>query len=245
MKNELQFAYPLYVDVSMCSSDGTITPTGYQRMVVETIGRHLENIGIDSARLVPQLGVAWVLLSMSIELKRPIRAGERLTMKTWHTDSKPPAYRRDYVIFGEDGERAATGATFSSLIDVNTHRLSMDKTILSRFDLVEGETLLSADKRFAERHEYTGVEERLVRPSFIDGLGHVNNARYGEFVYDALTKEERAGIGSLKRMDVFFKAELTEGERFRMERAEKDGAVILRGVHAADGRDAFIMKLTF
>ena len=245
MKNELQFTYPLYVDVSMCSTDGAITPTGYQRMVVETIGKHLENIELDSTRLVPEFGVAWVLLSMSIELKRTVRVGEKITMKTWHSDSKAPAYRRDFMILDETGETAAVGATFSALIDMNTHRLMMDKTFLSRFDLAEGEKLLAADKRFQERYEYAAVEERLVRPSFIDGLGHVNNERYGEFVYDALTKEERSNIGSLKRMDIYFKAELTEGERFRMERAENGNAVILRGVHAADGREAFIVKLTF
>lgn len=245
MKDELSFSYPVYVDVSMCSPDGAITPAGYQRMVVETIGKHLENMEIDSPRIGPVLGVVWVLLSMSIELLRPIRAGERLALKTWHSDSKPPAYRRDFAIFDAAGERVAAGATFSSLIDTNTHRLSMDKTILSRFALAEGEKLLQADKRFAERHAYALVEERLVRPSFIDGLGHVNNERYGEFVYDALTGQERAGIGMLKRMDVYFKAELREGERFMVERAEKDGAVILRGIHADDGREAFIMKLTF
>ncbi|MBE5785205.1 MAG: hypothetical protein E7330_05335 [Clostridiales bacterium] len=245
MKNELLFTYPLYVDISMCSAEGTITPTGYQRMAVETIGKHLENIEIDSPCIATRLGVVWVLLSMSIELKRPIRVGERLTMQTWHTDSKPPAYRRDFAIFDAAGERAAVGATFSSLIDVNTRRLSMDKNILAGFDLAEGEKLLHADKRFAEHHEYAAVEERFVRPSFIDGLGHVNNERYGEFVYDALTKEERSNIGSLKRMDVFFKAELTEGECFRMERAENGNAVIMRGIHATDGREAFIMKLTF
>lgn len=149
------------------------------------------------------------------------------------------------MILDEAGETAAVGATFSALIDMNTHRLMMDKTFLSRFDLAEGEKLLAADKRFQERYEYAAVEERLVRPSFIDGLGHVNNERYGEFVYDALTKEERSSIGSLKRMDIYFKAELTEGERFCMERAENGNAVILRGVHAADGREAFIVKLTF
>ena len=91
----------------------------------------------------------------------------------------------------------------------------------------------------------TEVERRAVRPSWIDGLGHVNNERYGEFVYDALNAEERSRLSALKRLDIWFKTELTEGESFAMERAETGEAVILRGIIQPAGRESFLMKLTF
>ncbi len=242
---EQDYAYPVYVDVSMCSAAGALYPAAYQRIAVETIGRHLEAIEIDTPRISAQYGVAWVLLSMSVALMRPIRIKDRLTLRTWHTRYAPPTYRREIAFYDEENTLVAVGATFSSLLDVRTHRLCMDRSILSRFDLPGGEELLHAEKRFSERADFAEVERRTVRPSWIDGLGHVNNERYGEFAYDALTAEERGSIGALKRLDVWFKTELTEGAEFAMERAETKDAVILRGVIQPEGRESFLMKLTF
>lgn len=81
--NEKEHAYPVYVDVSMCNAAGALYPAAYQRIAVETIGRHLENMKIDTPRIAEQYGVAWVLLSMSIELMRPLHIQDRLTIRTW------------------------------------------------------------------------------------------------------------------------------------------------------------------
>mgnify|MGYP001534803122 FL=1 len=44
--NEKEHAYPVYVDVSMCNAAGALYPAAYQRIAVETIGRHFENMKI-------------------------------------------------------------------------------------------------------------------------------------------------------------------------------------------------------
>lgn len=243
--NEKEHAYPVYVDVSMCNAAGALYPAAYQRIAVETIGRHLENMKIDTPRIAEQYGVAWVLLSMSIELMRPLHIQDRLTIRTWHTSCALPTFRREIAFYDAADTLVAVGATFSSLLEVKTHRLCMNRAVLALFDLPGGEELLRAEKRFSEHAAFTEVERRAVRPSWIDGLGHVNNERYGEFVYDALTAEERSRLSALKRLDIWFKTELTEGESFAMERAETGEAVILRGIIQPAGRESFLMKLTF
>lgn len=243
--NEKGYAYPVYVDMSMCNAAGALYPMAYQRIAVETVGRHLENIGLDTPRISEQYGVAWVLLSMSVALMRPIRIGDRLTFRTWHTNSTPPTFRREIAFYDENETLVAAGATFSALLDVKTHRLCMDRSVFAQFDLPDGTVLIPAEKRFSEHPAFAEVERRRVRPSWIDGIGHVNNERYGEFAYDALIAEDRARIGALKRLDIWFKTELTEGEEFTMERAETENGVILRGVIQPAERESFLMKLTF
>lgn len=243
--NERELSYPIYIDLSMCNARGALYPTAYQRIIIETIGLHLEKIGLDSPRLTKAYGVAWVLLSMSVALRRPIRVDDKLTMKTWSTHFALPVCRREIAIYDEAGETVAVGAAFSSLLDMKTHRICMDKEMLGRFALPEGEALIESDRRFTERLPFTLVEERPVRPSWIDGLGHVNNERYGEFVYDALTPAERQNIGALTRLDVWFRTELAEGETFTVERAESGSAVVVRGMIQPAQRESFIMKLTF
>lgn len=245
MQEEKAFSYPIYVDVSMCNPEGALYPAAYQRIVIETIGKHLENIALDSVRIAKQYGVAWVLHSMSLALARPIRLYDKLSIRTWHTNAAFPVFRREAIICDAQGETVAVGATFSSLLDVKTHRLCMNREILARFALADGETLLDAEKRFTERVAFAEVERRRVRPSWIDGLGHVNNERYGEFAFDALSAQERQRIGALKRLDIWFKAELREGTEFSMERGELENAVLLRGVMQPENRESFLVKLTY
>ena len=175
--NEKEHAYPVYVDVSMCNAAGALYPAAYQRIAVETIGRHLENMKIDTPRIAEQYGVAWVLLSMSIELMRPLHIQDRLTIRTWHTSCALPTFRREIAFYDAADTLVAVGATFSSLLEVKTHRLCMNRAVLARFDLPGGEELLRAEKRFSEHAAFTEVERRAVRPSWIDGLGHVNTER--------------------------------------------------------------------
>ena len=142
--NEKEHAYPVYVDVSMCNAAGALYPAAYQRIAVETIGRHLENMKIDTPRIAEQYGVAWVLLSMSIELMRPLHIQDRLTIRTWHTSCALPTFRREIAFYDAADTLVAVGATFSSLLEVKTHRLCMNRAVLARFDLPGGEELLRA-----------------------------------------------------------------------------------------------------
>ena len=82
-----------------------------------------------------------------------------------------------------------------------------------------------ADKAFKK------TEDRRVYNSFIDCLGHVNNTRYGEFAYDALTDAEKNNLGSLKRMDIYFLSELRDHDTFSVFKAYENNKIIIRGVN--------------
>lgn len=242
---ERSFCYDAHADMTMCGTDGSMTPFGWQRLVVGVIEQHLENIGMGEEELLERLGMSWILLSTHLEIYRPIKLGEHLTARTWNSGITPPIFRRELELVDPDGKKAAVGATFSTLLSVKDRRVCTDRATINGFGLPRGERLFSPDRHPPRGGEYTFTEERIARPSMTDSMGHVNNTRYGEFVFDALTDRERASMSRLEKLDVWFAAEICAGDCFRVERTEHNGAVTVRGMLMSSGAQSFLMRLRF
>lgn len=242
--NETEFSYPVPVDFDMYDGSGAFFPSAYQKMTSRVVEAHLPRVELDMPRLMEKYNVTWVLLALSVELRRPLTANDHLTAQTWHAGSRGTTYRRDIVLRDEAGEIVAVAATFSAVLDLATRRVCMDRSILAQIDLPAGETLLEASAKFRDKSVYTEVERRIARPSWQDGNGHVHNVRYGEFVYDALTETERLALKGLKRLDVWFLSELLPGQEFSVQKCEaEDGSVIVKGVLPQEEKASFAMKL--
>ena len=238
-------SYDVHAGMAMYGPDGTITPSGLQKLVVDMIESHLEGIEMGEQALIDRLGMSWVLLSTHIELNRSISPGEHLIGHTWNSGINPPIFRRDFVFLDATGERAALGATYSTLLSVSDRRFCTDRAIIGSFKLPAGEKIAAAPRRAPRLDGFEAVEVRRARPSMTDAMGHVNNTRYGEFVYDAMTADERARMRSLRALDVWFAAEMREGDEFRVEKAMTPDGRAVRGVLLPGGAQSFLMKLTF
>lgn len=244
--NEKNMLHDIHIDISMYNAAGHLVPSAYQRMVINMIEEHLDAIEMGEKAFMEKHGLSWILLYMALEIKRRIIPSMKLTARTWHSQTIPPYFRRDFEILDENGEQVCVGATLSALFFTADRRLCMDRAKIALADIGSGECLLDINRRFICKQSFELVEERKVRPSMIDGVGHVNNTHYGEFVYDAMTDEERGRLDSLERLDVWFTSELTEGARFLVERATTgESEVAYRGIIASDGKTSFAMKLKF
>ncbi len=236
--------YPLLLDTQLFNEHGMLMISSYQQAFSTLFEKHLSDIGMDVPSTVAHFGVAWIMLSLSIEVHRAIHPEETLIAQTWHTQRHGPVYRREFFARDASGAHVIRGAGFFSLLDIKRRRLCTSPAVHARFTLPEGEQLIEADSRFAQEGlAFMPVETRRVRPSWLDGLGHVNNRRYGEIAYDALTPQERARMDRLRRLDIYFRHELTAGDEVLMERAQKQGEVFLRGSLSPAGTQSFIAHL--
>lgn len=244
---ELEKTYNFRVDTGAQNENHAITLSALQRIIVTVSEEHLENIGLDVPRLMREYGVSWILLSMTVGIKDPIRAGEKLSVRTWHTEKKGAYYRREIEICHEDGTLAAVAATFSSIFDMKTRRLCTDQNILEMVnDLGNGEKLFEAESRIRMKPEdFPVVMTEKVMPSWIDALGHVNNFRYGDLITDALPEEKRAALCRLSRFELGFTGELRLGESVELRLSEENGTTLVAGIRSSDGKPAFVSKLVF
>ena len=245
--DEKQFSYPLELGVSMFSGRHALKVNAYQELYMQAVEPHLMNIGMDEAKLMEELSVAWVLIALTVEPKRPIRPGDRLHAKTWNSTEKARLlFRREIAFYDETDEIVLTGATFSALLDLKTRRVCTDRELIARFNLPAGEILLDASDRLRMKTpELDPVEIVTARPSWEDAVGHVNNFRYGEMVYDALSTEQRENMERLKRLELYFVSETKPGDALTLHRVdETDGATVTVTL-PEQIRPAFAAKLKF
>lgn len=239
-------AYPITLESSLFNERGALTISAYQRILSGISERDLMRTNIDVPSLIARFGVSWVMLSMSIEIHRPIRRDAQLYARTWHTGKAGFIYRREIGICDMEGNRAVSAATFFSLLDIQSRKLCMDPKVHKELTLPGGAELLEASSRLAKQElAFDPVEERSVRPSWIDYLGHVNNARYGELAYDALSDAQREAFSRLSRLELYFTRELRPGSGALMERAEQDDALFVRASILPEQTPSFVVKLQF
>ena len=244
---ELEKTYSFRVDTGSLNENKTLTLSALQRIIVTVSEEHLENIGLDVPKLMKEFGVSWILLSLTAEIRDKIRAGEKLLVRTWHTNKKGVYYRRDFEICHEDGTVAANAATFSSIFDMESRRLCTNKEVLALVDeLGEGKELFGASPRLRIKpEELDFVMTQNVMPSWIDALGHTNNLRYGDLITDALPAENRAKLGKLSRFELGFTGELRLGESVELRLKEENGEILVAGIRSSDEKPAFLSKLIF
>jgi len=245
--NEKEIKHNILIDISMYNTRGEFVPSAYQRMIMAMIEEHLDILHIGEKDLMEKHGISWVLLSTSIELKRQLAPTDKLIGITWHAGSRIPSFRRDFTFNDEEGNVVATGATISTLFDNSTRKLCFDRSKLSVVDLEPQAPILDhVERKMKPPAVLELVETRKVRPSMTDGVGHVNNTKYADFVYDAMSGSEMEKLGHIKRIDTWFNHELRVDETFDIFKGNsEDSALCFYGMRRDESRSVFDMKIAF
>lgn len=241
---EQDMEYKVNMDMLMRNENNHFTPTGYQRMVMDVIERHFAWGGADESALLAK-GVSWVMLSMTVEIKDKITSTEHLTAKTWLSEKNGFIYRRETAFYHEDGTLAFSGATFFAMIDVAKRRICRNPENYVPEPESYGDMLIEAQSRIKwEAVPMDKTEKISVRPSWLDAVGHVNNIRYFEIAYDALSDEEREKMDRLKRFEMYFIGELHKGESAEVASLAIGDQTVVVGTRE-DGKTSFIEKVYF
>lgn len=236
--SEHTFIHELDVEVAYLNEDCILKPGAYQSLFAELAEKHLSFFRADVNETM-KYGLAWVLISMSIEIVRPITGCIKLHAHTWYSQRKGPYFRRELVFCNEYGDEMFKGSTFSVLLEIDTRSVFRKKTVPFYIDPPREVFCIEADPRFRETQEFETVETRKVYNSYIDCLGHVNNCRYGDFAFDALNEEEKGRMKNLKRLDFYFVSELKNNDLFTVGKATNGNQIIINGQNADKGETAF------
>jgi acyl-ACP thioesterase len=242
--SEKDFVYTVENEVADLNEYGYLKPYGYQKLIAYITESQLKKYNID-VNATLKYNLSWVLICLAYEIKKPIQGYGKYYGRTWFSGVYGPYYRREIEYRNEKGEIMFCGSTFSVMIDTSKRALFRGRSL--PFELTEPifEYAIEANPRFRTDIEFSGGQARTVYPSFIDCVGHVNNCRYGEFAYDALSLEERKNLFSLKRNEIYFLSEMREGDAFKVSKAYQDDKIILKGENLTKQDTAFIIVFCF
>lgn len=243
MDPEREYVYEHQVEVAELNENGYLKPYAYQLIFAEIADQHLTRLGLN-VDFTGQFHLAWALISLTVEIRQPVYGTQKLFANTWFSQRKGPYFRREFQFRNEKGELVFCGTTYSVLLDLEKRTVYRKREL--PFDIGEPtqELMVEASPSFKEKHVYVPVEQRRVYGSYLDWLGHVNNCRYSEFAYDALTPQQRAQLHRLRRMDVYFHSELRMDDLFTVERCDED-KIYFHGHNDTKGDTSFYVVMDF
>lgn len=245
--NNEQIYYDFTVDTSMLDEHAVMTIEGYQRIIITTTEKELKRINMEIATLIKEMGVSWVLLSLTVKILKNITPGQNLKIRTNHVWKKGVIYRRDFEITcAKTGEVMALAASFSAVLDINKRRICMDRAVYEKLSLPETTELFPAESRYTPQGEFDFCEEVAVRPCWIDSLGHVNNFRYGELTFDNIPQNLALNSKNICRIEMFFTGELRLNQSVKIySRANDNHCFEVKGEHLEGGNLAFVTRIFY
>lgn len=159
----------------------------------------------------------WAVARMKYEVVAPPRIHEVVQVRTWPHSPSRFAFQRDYSM--HDGCRRL-------LVKATAEWVLMDiaaRTLRPIADIFQGTGEFSPDRMFAKRvrklkdvdyADAAGEVTRVLRASDVDVNGHVNNARYGAYVLDAL---DLGANEAVRAFQIDFRRELRQGDEVRIK----------------------------
>lgn len=171
-------------------------PTSIIRYLQETVDRNLRACHPTYEELL-ESGLSFVVSRTALEVCRPIKEYEKLTIETWATETRSAAFPRSFIV-KSGGEVVAKALTIWALIDINERRL-LKGSEFSTENYGNGEQIeLSVPTRFKIPSDlnFSKCGEKKVMYSDIDRNFHMNNTKYFDMLFDYIPKREKVYLSS-------------------------------------------------
>lgn len=134
-----------------------------------------------------QRGMAWVVLRVCYEQLAQPKLFDEVQITTWPHAPGALDFGRDYRIDAADGTPLILGSSTWVVIDLETRKLVPAKEVGFPADSVRDEHIFP--ERLRKLRDFPALDEGIAlrsRYTDVDLNGHVNNAKYANYVIDAL-----------------------------------------------------------
>ena len=219
-----------------CDFMGTWRPGAIFEAMQEASGMHSHLLGCGRDTLV-KLGYVWVLSRMEVQMNRYPGVGDRITVETFPMNNKRWFFPRYFTFQNDKGDQLGCAASLWVLLDLETRKMAPPDKVVhllpDNSDLVAPMGLPSAVA------ELEGEEKGFLRmPAYtdLDVNQHVNNARYVDWLCDALGYEVLRK-NALHSICIQYEAEVRPEQAVELKLKLKGSEYALSGFH--EGRRHF------
>lgn len=232
----------VFFDQSKCDAYNNATVSNLARFMEAATRDHVEELGIDTIKLVER-GTLWVICWSQIDITRMPRAGESVILKSWEGPIKYGLLTRRFRFLDESGEMLANIASTFTIIDKETRsQTDIPEDIMAlpvvKFDDDMPIPKLSMD--FPKELKSTSFHQ--VNDSEIDVNGHVNNSFYFEWAMDVLDEDFKKNH-SLKSIWIEYSHEIRPGDKVKLCYSLEDDILFFEGY--VESEKAYSVKMEF
>jgi acyl-ACP thioesterase len=184
---------------------------------------HAADLGVGRDTLAAT-GQAWVISRLSVFIKRRPAYGETITISSWPRKWEKLFALRDYEIRDAKNEPVVRGRSGWLVLDIEKRRPLRVQQIMESLPGNDGvDALLSGPLGLESRENLMLAACREARYSDIDYYGHMNNARYIQWIQDYTAPEELSAADEA-RLDINYLSEVMPGERIEIWTAPLENA---------------------
>lgn len=213
-----------------CDLGGLWRPSAILTAMQEAAGMHSHILGCGRETLVEQ-GIVWVLTRCEVRMDREARMGETVSIETFPMPLRRWFFPRYFIFRDAAGEALGAASTLWVLFDLEKRCMvapgEVAKAIPDNSDLTPPLGVPGPVPRLmgeAVRSARTPVYSEL------DVNGHVNNARYADWLCDALGLETMRDL-RVKDMRLSYAAEIRPGQEMDLTLVRDGLAFHLTGAH--------------
>jgi medium-chain acyl-[acyl-carrier-protein] hydrolase len=220
-------------------------PSSFFQAMTEIASKHAAHLGFSNQDMLTA-GKIMVLSRMRVRFDELPVIGQSVIARTWLTDiSQKIFFVREFELYNASGVRIAAASSAWLLVDTQTRRFIKPQELNVPLPLQSG--LHALDESLEKINPPQDMPVRLSEfagYSEIDLMGHVNNARYVEWIMDCFPLESMR-THKLHWMQVNYTSEVQPGEHVAIAAdasAQDPDLWRVAGTHA-DGTRAFEAEL--
>jgi acyl-ACP thioesterase len=199
------------LDVSAVDPSDRMTLASVFEYFQEAASRHAEDLGCGREPLL-NAGQAWVLSRMTVLMEKRPKQLQNLVIETWPRGWEHLFAMRDLAVRDENGGVWVRGRSAWLVLDMKRRRPIPAKQVMSTLPLNEGkEALPGGAQGLKTLNGLAKSAERRAAYSDIDYNGHVNNARYVQWVQDIADNDKLVAADTM-RFDINYLSEVKRGD---------------------------------
>ena len=198
----------IYVDCC-----GRLKPSSILYFAQEVAGQHCTELALDYDTLARQR-LFWAVTRHRVQVTRLPRWGETVHLETWPMPTTRVAYPRSMVAYDQAGNECFRSISLWVLMDLDTRNMILPgKSGISVAGTLRGTELALPNGLIARPMENS--RSRNVCFTDLDRNGHMNNARYLDWIDDLLPSAFHRAH-PVKEFTVCYLSEAREGQRLSM-----------------------------
>lgn len=215
-----------------------IKPSAVLDLFQEVAGQHACLLGIGFSDMEAK-GLLWVVLKVKYQVVKAPELYQKVRVLTWPLEQKRLDFQREYLIEdSKTGEILIKGTSQWAVIDKNTRKLTKAENVYKNINGYYEKVNFS--EKLIRIGDFQGEFKHKVTSEFshIDPNSHVNNAKYGDYVIDAINSSQPLNI---KEFQIDFHKEILNNTETDIFVEVTDNFVLVKGVQ--NDEYMFLVKL--
>jgi len=208
----------------------------------DAAGHAAESLGGGIDFLKEKYSVTWVIVRIRVNIDRIPGWDEKVTVETWHHEPGRFEFERDYIVRDEEGNIIIRAVSSWVLMDIETRHIQKSDIVSFPPSSFDGER--AVDCRLGKLKPFGQLKKvynKTVGYSDVDVNGHLNNARYIDFIMDCFDMEIHRKF-VVRSIEVNFVNEAVPGETLTFYKdvsAMDSGMVYIEGIDEEKGSTVF------